>query len=183
MTDGPIKKTSEAEILDREGGLKYRYKYAELDEIARTVVPILHKFGLSYSWDSSLAEGIMTVVCTLRHVNTYETTATFGCPTESKAGMSEQQKSAGALTFARRQSLIQVLGLTTCDPDNDGGGDTTIGETITDPEQPRPMSRIQVDEPTVSVVLGVNTSPMAGREGQYVTSRNLRDRLARELSA
>ena len=62
-----------------------------------------------------------------------------------------------------------------------GIDDITIGETITDPETPRPISPIHVDEPTVSIVLGVSTSPMAGRDGTYVTSRNLRDRLDREL--
>ena len=62
-----------------------------------------------------------------------------------------------------------------------GIDDITIGETITDPQDPRPVPPLHVDEPTVSMVMGVNTSPMAGRDGQYVTSRNLRDRLAREL--
>jgi GTP-binding protein len=57
----------------------------------------------------------------------------------------------------------------------------TIGETIADPENPVAIPHIAVDEPTVSMIFGVNTSPMAGREGQYVTSRNLRDRLQREL--
>jgi len=57
----------------------------------------------------------------------------------------------------------------------------TIGETISDPENHVPIPPIAVDEPTVSMIFGVNTSPMAGREGQYVTSRNLRDRLDREL--
>jgi GTP-binding protein len=57
----------------------------------------------------------------------------------------------------------------------------TIGETITSPEYRVPIPRIAIDEPTVSMIFGVNTSPMAGRDGQYVTSRNLRDRLAREL--
>ncbi len=62
-----------------------------------------------------------------------------------------------------------------------GMSDITIGETITDPVDPRPMSTLHVDEPTVSMVFGVNTSPLAGRDGQYVTSRNLHDRLTREL--
>ena len=59
--------------------------------------------------------------------------------------------------------------------------DITIGETITDPEQPAPMPAIAIDEPTVSMIFGVNTSPMSGREGQFVTSRQLKDRLDREL--
>jgi GTP-binding protein len=59
--------------------------------------------------------------------------------------------------------------------------DITIGETIADVERREAIPPIAVDEPTVSMIFGVNTSPMAGREGQYVTSRNLRDRLAKEL--
>ena len=62
-----------------------------------------------------------------------------------------------------------------------GIDDITIGETITDPDDPRPIPPQHVDEPTVSMIFGVNTSPMAGRDGRYVTSRNLRERLAREL--
>jgi GTP-binding protein len=59
--------------------------------------------------------------------------------------------------------------------------DITIGETIADTEKRLKIPPIAVDEPTVSMIFGVNTSPMAGRDGQYVTSRNLRDRLDREL--
>src|SRR5690349_11887162 len=59
--------------------------------------------------------------------------------------------------------------------------DITIGETITDMEHQIAIPPIAIDEPTVSMILGVNTSPMAGRDGQYVTSRQLRDRLDREL--
>jgi GTP-binding protein len=59
--------------------------------------------------------------------------------------------------------------------------DITIGETIADAEHPVPMPVIAVDEPTVSMIFGVNTSPMSGRDGQFVTSRQIKDRLDREL--
>ena len=59
--------------------------------------------------------------------------------------------------------------------------DITIGETIASPEHRIAIPPVAVDEPTVSMIFGVNTSPSAGRDGQYVTSRNIRDRLAREL--
>ena len=59
--------------------------------------------------------------------------------------------------------------------------DVTIGETIADVEFRVPMPVIAVDEPTVSMIFGVNTSPMSGRDGQFVTSRQIKDRLDREL--
>ena len=62
-----------------------------------------------------------------------------------------------------------------------GIADITIGETITDAEHPDPLPPLAIDEPTVSMIFGVNTSPMAGRDGQFVTSRQLRDRLNKEL--
>jgi GTP-binding protein len=57
----------------------------------------------------------------------------------------------------------------------------TIGETITDALNPAPLPPIVIDEPTIAMTFTVNTSPFAGREGTYVTSRNLRERLAKEL--
>ena len=62
-----------------------------------------------------------------------------------------------------------------------GFEDVEIGCTITDPEHPEPLAGIAVEEPTISVDFIVNMSPFAGREGKYVTSRQLRDRLYREL--
>jgi len=57
----------------------------------------------------------------------------------------------------------------------------TIGETITSVEKPRAAALIVIDEPTIAIQFSVNNSPFAGREGQYVTSRNLRERLEKEL--
>jgi GTP-binding protein len=56
-----------------------------------------------------------------------------------------------------------------------------IGETVTSPERPTPLPPLHIDEPTMAMVFSVNTSPFAGREGRFVTSRNIRDRLEKEL--
>ena len=62
-----------------------------------------------------------------------------------------------------------------------GMADLNIGETACDPEHVEPLPFVKIDEPTVSMMFMVNNSPFAGREGKYVTSRNLRDRLFKEV--
>lgn len=62
-----------------------------------------------------------------------------------------------------------------------GPENISIGETLADPDNPIPLPTIKVEEPTVRMTFGVNTSPFAGRDGQWVTSRKLRDRLQEEL--
>ncbi|MGF1477948.1 MAG: translational GTPase TypA [Cyanophyceae cyanobacterium] len=62
-----------------------------------------------------------------------------------------------------------------------GFADANIGETITCPDEPQALPLIKVDEPTLQMTFSVNDSPFAGQEGSYVTSRQLRDRLMREL--
>ena len=57
----------------------------------------------------------------------------------------------------------------------------SIGDTITSPDQPDALPRMEIGEPTLKMMFGVNTSPLAGREGKYCTSRQLRERLYREL--
>src|SRR5699024_4888283 len=60
--------------------------------------------------------------------------------------------------------------------------DITIGETLTDADDPRPMPLITVDDPAISMTVGINTSPLAGRvKGAKVTARQVKDRLDREL--
>src|SRR3990167_7223841 len=56
-----------------------------------------------------------------------------------------------------------------------------IGDTIADIENPKALPRIAIDEPTIAMIFSVNTSPFAGQEGKYVTSRDLRKRLEKEL--
>lgn len=62
-----------------------------------------------------------------------------------------------------------------------GFDDINIGETITLVDNPKPLPVIAVDEPTIAMIFGVNTSPFSGLEGKFVTSRQIRDRLEREL--
>ncbi|HZA25400.1 MAG TPA: translational GTPase TypA [Dehalococcoidia bacterium] len=62
-----------------------------------------------------------------------------------------------------------------------GVADLSIGDTIADPDQPEALPTIDIEEPTVKMIFGVNTSPFMGKEGAYCTSRNLHERLLREL--
>ncbi len=62
-----------------------------------------------------------------------------------------------------------------------GISDITIGQTVCDPQTPEPLPFSQITQPTIEMTFSVNDSPFAGKEGKYVTSRNLRDRLYREL--
>jgi GTP-binding protein len=96
----------------------------------------------------------------------------------------------GEVRRARVTNLYVFEGLQRVEVDEAGPGDivalagfdeVNIGETLTDPEDPRPLPRVIVDEPTVSMLFVVNTSPFSGQEGKLVTSRNLRERLEREI--
>ena len=62
-----------------------------------------------------------------------------------------------------------------------GFPEVEIGDTLADPTDPQPLERVRVDEPVLRMTFGVNTSPLAGREGKYLTSRQIRDRLEREV--
>ena len=96
----------------------------------------------------------------------------------------------GTIARARVTHLYVFEGLQRVEVEEAGPGDivalsgfeeVSIGETITDPVDPHPLPRVTVDEPTVSMLFSVNNSPFAGQEGKYVTSRNLKERLEREI--
>ncbi|MBI1813478.1 MAG: translational GTPase TypA [Deltaproteobacteria bacterium] len=108
-------------------------------------------------------------------------------------------KSAGLYTLCRTdgtQALVKVTqiytwhGLKRQEVETAGAGDIVaiagiedihIGDTIADRENPRPLPAIRIDEPTIAMIFSVNTSPWAGKEGEFVTSRKLRERLEQEL--
>ena len=96
----------------------------------------------------------------------------------------------GSLQKTRITKLFSFAGLKRVDETVGYPGDIlaiagiegiTIGETVTSPETPKPLPKIQIDEPTIAITMMINTSPFVGREGKLVTSRNIKDRLDREL--
>ena len=96
----------------------------------------------------------------------------------------------GQMVKTKVTSLYEFQGLKRVDTEKATVGDivalagiegVNIGDTITDPENPKPLPRIAVDEPTISMLFSINNSPFAGKEGKFVTSRHLKERLEREL--
>ena len=96
----------------------------------------------------------------------------------------------GTIERATLSQLYVTEALERLDADEAGPGEIvaiagiaeiTIGETLADPEDPRPLPVITVDEPSLSMLIGINTSPLSGREGNLLTGRMLKNRLESEL--
>ena len=120
-----IPRSSKAEIIMKSGG-KFGYIYADFEQIVETARPHLRKHGLSFSFDSRVDDkGMLTATGTLRHVNGHSIASNFTLPTSSASAMSDQQRFGAALTFAKRQVLISVLGLSLTDPDPENEIDPT----------------------------------------------------------
>ncbi len=99
-------------------------------------------------------------------------------------------KLSGGLQATKITKLFTFRGLERDEAETVSAGDIVaiagvegiqIGESLTDLEQPMPLAPLAIDEPTLTMVFTVNNGPLAGREGSYVTSRDLRDRLQKEL--
>ncbi len=123
-----IVKTKEVEVATKAGS-SYRYYFEPLDRIDRVVKPVAHKHRFAYSWTSEILEGKMVVTCVLAHENGHSKRAVFVAPMASGSPtMSEVQKHASSLTYAKRQSLCEVLGITTADSDTDGASHELVTE-------------------------------------------------------
>ncbi|MBE2319047.1 translational GTPase TypA [Solirubrobacter sp. CPCC 204708] len=99
-------------------------------------------------------------------------------------------KADGTISNARITELYITENLERVSADEAGPGEiiavaglpeVTIGETLSDPEDPRPLPVITVDEPSISVTIGINHSPLAGQDGDKLTARQIKDRLDQEL--
>jgi hypothetical protein len=126
----PQIRQSETAKIATKSGANYSFTYAPLDEITRTIRPALERHGLSYSWDSALDGPMLTVTCTVRHRDGATVSATFACPTDSMANISAAQKTGAALTYAKRQSITAVFGLSTTTADADAAGELLDSEPI-----------------------------------------------------
>ncbi|MCA1840608.1 MAG: translational GTPase TypA [Actinomycetota bacterium] len=96
----------------------------------------------------------------------------------------------GTIGNARITKMLAHTGLAYTDIEEAGPGDIcsiaglgeiTVGETVADPMDPRPLPVLEIDEPTLHMTFGVNTSPLSGRDGKFVTSRHLQGRLDKEV--
>ncbi len=108
----------------------------------------------------------------------------------NKGQMAALMRRDGSQVNSKVTSILTYEGLERVEAESAAAGEIVavagfenigIGETITDPSNPRPLPVLSIDEPTVQMTFGVNTSPFAGKEGKFVTSRMIRDRLFKEL--
>lgn len=126
---GTLVKTKTVSFVSSGGG-KVAYAYAPLDEIERKIRPILVKHGLSYTWDTAMAERFLTVTCRVMHVDGHSESSSFSCQIEKQAKMNVAQSTASTSTYGRRQSLTAALGLSTAETDVDGRTPEEQGEKI-----------------------------------------------------
>jgi hypothetical protein len=141
-----IRRTENSQFMVTRSGVKRPSMYANLEDIATTVRESLAANGLSYSWGNAVVLGdSITMSCVLAHVGGHRRESSVTLPHESRAGSSPQQKYGSTITYLQRYSLVQVLGLTTCDEDNDGNAEESgpLG-TLTE-EQARQISDLLIE--------------------------------------
>ena len=119
-------------VVNRDG-VKVPRRYASLDDIERTIRGPLGACGLSYRWsEMKVADGMMSLTCVVSHRDGHSEASTVSVPAGSSAGCSEIQKSGAAQTYAMRYSIVQALGLTSCDDDTDGNDEPDNSPPLTE---------------------------------------------------
>ncbi len=164
----------------------------EPDSLARDLQPLFDAI-LEHIPAPVVESGAFQMLVANRAYDDYTGTMAIGRISRGSVSPGDAVAVLDATGAARRVKVVHVLmfrGLEHTAVERAGAGDivmltglegVAIGDTIADPESPDPLPRIEIDEPTVRMTFGVNTSPFAGREGDYSTTRQLRARLFREL--
>lgn len=106
-------------ILRSKAGHENRYNYAPLERIVKEVTPFLTRHGFSHQEDGVVTDGWVEAVVTVTHRAGHKEEKRFKVPTESKAGMSPQQKYGAAMTYATRYAFCAAFGIRTADRDTD----------------------------------------------------------------
>lgn len=128
------RRTENSQFQVTRDGRKVNRMYASLDDIAATIRKPLAECGLSYRWSNAVVDGgKLTITCVVSHELGHSESSSITLPTESRAGCSEAQKIGSVNTYAQRYSLVNALGLTSCDEDTDGNADESVhAEKISD---------------------------------------------------
>lgn len=111
-----IEKTKK--VMNKDG-LTVRYQFAPIDSIVKQIAKPLAKAELSYNWTVKNEIGFVTATCRVTHVLGHSEESSFQIPVDSEGYMTAPQKVASALTFAKRYSLCNALGISTADEDTD----------------------------------------------------------------
>lgn len=111
-------------ILRSQAGHENRYRYAPLERIVKEVTPLLNKHGFAHQEDSKITDGWVEAIVTVTHREGHSEMKSFRVPTESKAGMSPQQKYGAAMTYATRYAFCAAFGIRTGDKDTDCAPDS-----------------------------------------------------------
>jgi GTP-binding protein len=162
------------------------------DKLASDLEP-LFKTIINHIPAPVVQEGAFQMLVANRAYDDYTGTMAIGRISRGGIKAGDTVAVLGADQATRRVKVVQVLVYRGLDrvavPGATAGDivlltgleDVTIGDTLADPESPDPLPRIEIDEPTVRMTFGVNTSPFTGREGRFSTTRQLRARLYKEL--
>ena len=116
-------------VTNKDGTV--RYKYASLDNIIKTIKPLLKRHGFSYRFESEFDSEAVVVSCIIQHIDGHSERASFRAPIDHSAHMSAVQKWGSALTYAKRYSLCLALGIVT-DEDTDAV-EESISQTEPEP--------------------------------------------------
>ncbi len=166
---------------------------ADLDDASENLQPLFDLILKTIPAPEGDKDGVLQILVTNIDYNDYVGRLAIGrifSGTVKSADPVSVIDDKGAAVKTKITSIYTFQGLDRMDAKEASAGDIValagieginIGDTITDAERPAPLPRIKVDEPTISMIFSVNTSPFAGKEGKLVTSRNLRERLQKEL--